>query len=273
MLTAISILIFLVPAGYAVTTYFYGRAFLRNDEFAIRYKSRFLTSTLVLHLLAVALRTAEFRHLPVTGFYELLGILALTISAAYLFIESSTKIKNTGFSILPICTILVLLDAIFSKHYYGVQDVLKSELLAFHVTAALVGYSAFTLSAVYGFLYVVLYQKLRSKTFDTIYRNLPSLESLEKLSEKGMIVGFIALAFSIIIGIIWLPRAIESFSKADAQFIGAFLTLVVYGTGILIMKFTGIHGKRLAILSISGFIVMCASVIFANTFTGFHNFH
>lgn len=273
MLAAITVLNIILPAGYAATTYFYGRAFLRDDEFAHNYKSGFLIITLLFHSISAALRTAEFRHLPFTDFYELMGMLAFTISAAYFLIESATKIKNTGFPILAICTLLVFFDSLFFQHNYGVQDVLKSELLAFHVVAALVGYSAFTLSSVYGFLYVVLYQKLRTKTFDTVYQKLPSLESLEKLAEKGIIVGFIALLFSIIIGFIWLPRAIESFSKADAQFIGAFLTLIVYGVGILIMKFAGLRGKRLAILAISGFVVMCVSVIFANTFTGFHNFN
>ncbi|HYF02426.1 MAG TPA: cytochrome c biogenesis protein CcsA [Patescibacteria group bacterium] len=272
MLAAISILNIFLPLGYTVTAFFYGRAFLKGDEFADKHKSNFLSLTLFMHFLSSALRTAEFRHIPVTSFYELMGMLALTISAAYLFIEFSTKVRNTGFPILAICTVLVLLDSLFYKQYYGVQDVLKSELLAFHVIAALVGYSSFTLSAVYGFLYVILYKKLRSKTFDTVYQNLPSLESLEKLANKGIIIGFIALAFSIVIGFIWLPRAIESFSKADAQFIGVFLTLVVYGVGISVIKFAGLRGRRLALLAVIGFIVMCISVIFANTFTGFHNF-
>lgn len=112
-----------------------------------------------------------------TSVFELLNVLGFSLALAYVIIEFITKIKNTGFFAILIASVLVIVSGIFSRDIYGFEyDVLKNELLALHVTSALVGYSAFALSAIYGLLYIMLYNKIKSKTFDTVYKNLPNLE-------------------------------------------------------------------------------------------------
>jgi ABC-type uncharacterized transport system permease subunit len=144
----------------------------------------------------------------VTSVFELLCVLGFSLALAYIVIEYLTKIKNTGFFALVISSLLVLVASLFSRDIYGFEyDVLKNELLAFHVTFALVGYSALALSAIYGLLYITLYHKLRTKTFDTVYKNLPNLETIESMLHKSTLVGFVALTFVIIFGFIWLPKA------------------------------------------------------------------
>jgi len=273
MYTAVQILTIIVPLLYLITCWFYGRAFYRDDEFSSRHKTRFLAASVGAHFLWLMLRTAEFQAIPVTGIYQLCGVLGLTIALAYTLIETSTRVKNTGFFVLTLSALLVTLDALFTDYRYGVQDVLRSELLALHVISALVGYSAFWLSAIYSLLYLVLYKKLREKKFDTIYRNLPNLESLESMSGKGIYVGFFAMTFTILIGVIWLPRAFDDFSLTDAQLIGALITWLVYGVGILIAKMAHFRGRKIALLSMVGLAVTCVSIVFANVFTGFHKFH
>lgn len=265
---------FLLPFLYIVTSWMYGRAFFKDEPLAKRLKTKFLVFTLTFHFIYLIVRTAELKHPPVTSIFELLCVLSFSLSLAYILIESMTKIKNTGFFATLISSLLVLIAGIFSRDVYGFEhDVLKNELLALHVTSALVGYSAFALSAIYGLLYIMLYHKLRTKTFDTVYKNLPNLETIESMMYKSAVVGFVALTLVIIFGFIWLPRAFENFSYTDAKLVGTFMIWIVYAGGLGVKKITSLTGKKTALMSIIGFILAFILMAFANALSGFHKFY
>ncbi len=265
---------FVLPFLYIATSWMYGRAFFKDDSLAKRLKTKFLVFTLTFHFIYLIIRTAELKHPPITSIFELLCVLGFSLSLAYILIESMTKIKNTGFFATLISSVLVLVAGIFSRDVYGFEhDVLKNELLALHVTSALVGYSAFALSAIYGLLYIMLYHKLRTKTFDTVYKNLPNLETIESMMYKSAVVGFVALTFVIIVGFIWLPKAFKNFSYTDAKLVGTFMIWIVYAGGLGVKKITSLTGKKTALMSIVGFILAFILMAFANALSGFHKFY
>lgn len=273
MLLVLKIFKIVLPILYITTCWLYGRAFFKDDVKARKLKTKFLIFTLVLHFIYLLVRTAELRHPPVTSVFELLCVLGFSLALAYIVIEALTKIKNTGFFAILISSILVIIAGLFSRDIYGFEhDVLKNEFLALHVTSALVGYSAFALSAIYGLLYIMLYNKLRSKTFDIVYKNLPNLETIETMLHKSATIGFIALTFVIIIGFIWLPKAFQDFSYTDAKLVGTFLIWLVYGSALIMRKAIFLTGKKVAIMSIIGFLLTFIVMAFTTAMSGFHRF-
>ncbi len=274
VLLVLKIFKIILPILYITTSWLYGRAFFKDKPTARRLKTKFLVFTLSLHFVYLIIRTAELKHPPVTSVFELLNVLGFSLALAYIIIESATKIKNTGFFAILVSTVFVIVSGIFSRDIYGFEyDVLKNEFLALHITSALVGYSAFALSAIYGFLYIMLYNKIKSKTFDTVYKNLPNLEKIELMLCKSITVGFIALTFVIIVGFILLPKAFESFSYTDAKLIGTFIIWLVYGIGLGLRKTVNLPGKKTAFMSIISFILVFILMAFANAMSGFHRFY
>ncbi len=273
MYNAIIILQIALPVLYLATTWRYGREFYNNDFRSSQLKPHYLITTLGFHFLYLLLRTAEFRHVPVTSPAELLSVLGFTLAGAYIFIEYITKVKNTGFFVLVISSFLVTIASIFSPNKYGVLDIFKSELLSFHIVSALLGYSAFVLSAIYGLLYMMLYKKLRTRTFDNIYRNLPSLEALESLVWKSVLVGFFAFTFVLIVGFIWLPQAFPNITYTDPKVITTLIIWLIYAIGIIFKKIIGFQGKKLAVISIVGFVITFLSMALTNAISGFHRFN
>ncbi|MBS4027479.1 MAG: cytochrome c biogenesis protein CcsA [Ignavibacteriales bacterium] len=273
MLFIITVLQYLIPLLYFATAWRYGREFFNNDLRSGKLKSSYLGVSLLLHFVFFILRTAELQHIPVTSSLELLGVIGFTLAGAYIFTEIISHVKNTGFFVLAISSVLVTISSLFAPNHYGMNDVLQSELLAFHIVSALLGYSAFALSAIYGLLYIILYNKLRSKTFDNIYRNLPNLESLESLTFKSTLVGFVALTFVIVVGFIWLPQAFPDISYGDAKVLGTFFIWMLYAIGLAAKKFLGFQGKKIALLSIFGFVITFLSMALSNVISGFHKFY
>jgi ABC-type uncharacterized transport system permease subunit len=155
-----------------------------------------------------------------------------------------------------------------------VKEVLRNHLLGIHVFSALLGYSAITISAVYGLLYLILYKEIKLNKFGLVFNRLPSLEVLETLSFYSAVIGFVLLTLAIIIGIIWLPKAFPKFSYADPKLIGTFTVWILYGIGILSKIFGKWQGKKVIILSVIGFVIAIMSTILSNFLAkSFHSFY
>jgi ABC-type transport system involved in cytochrome c biogenesis permease subunit len=274
MISAIHTINILLPVFYLLTLTVYFYDFIKGEKKLINVKRVFLFITLFLHLIYIVLRTVTFDHPPITNVFEIFTILAITISFSYFLVELVSDIRGTGPFIIVLSFIFQLISSLFIQDLVEVKDVLRSNLLGIHVISALLGYSGFTISAVYGFLYLVLYKDIKLNKFGLIFNRLPNLEVLERLSLYSAVIGFIALTIGIVIGIIWLPMAFPKFSFLDPKLIGTGLVWLLYGIGITSKALGNWRGKRLVLLSISGFVVAIISTILSNFLAqSFHSFY
>jgi HemX protein len=271
----------LLPILYIVTFGFYfydfmkgGKRFTNPNLPAGKAGRLFLFLTLLIHLFYLLLRTIHFNHPPITNVFEIFTVLAFAISFSYFILELLTDIRGTGPFIIIISILFQLISSLFIRDLDVVKEVLRNNLLGSHVFSALLGYSAITISAVYGFLYLILYKDIKLNRFGLIFNRLPNLEVLETLSFYAAIFGFIFLSIAIIIGIIWLPKAFPNFSYADPKLIGTFTVWFLYGFGIAKKTFGKWRGKKVVILSIIGFVIAILSTAATNFLaSSFHSFY
>lgn len=274
ILFSIDFLQVLLPFLYFATVWAYAKAFFSGSGPARKAKTPLLAVTLSAHLAYLLARTAAFEHPPITSLFEILSVIAFSISLAYLILEWKTKVKGTGYFILNLPFFFQLISSLLVKDQVYVDPVLRSNLLGIHVSSALLGYAAITISAVYGFLYLMLYHRIKSNRFGVIYERLPNLEVLERLSFVSTAIAFVFLTVAIAVGLVWLPRAFSDFSYTDPKLVGTVLIWLVYGTGLAARKLAGWYGKRIVIVSIVGFGVSILSMTLINIFfSGFHNFY
>jgi ABC-type transport system involved in cytochrome c biogenesis permease subunit len=274
MLPTIHTINLLLPFFYISTFAIYFYDFQQGGKKFENSKRLFLFLTLIFHFLYLLLRTIEFNHPPITNVFEIFTVLAFAISFSYFILELVTDIRGTGPFIIIISIIFQIISTVFIQDLTEVKEVLRSNLLGIHVISALIGYSGITISAVYGVLYLILYNEIKLNKFGLIFNRLPSLEILERLSFIAAIIGFVFLTITIIIGIIWLPEAFPNITFADPKLIGTFLVWILYGIG-LINKFLGKwRGKKLIILSIIGFSLAILSTTLTNFLAkSFHSFY
>lgn len=263
-----------LPLLYAATIWVYAKVFFSNQKVAENLKSPLLYTTLIVHALYIILRTIEYRHPPITNVFEILSLIAFTIILVYTYIEVHTKITSTGYFILMLPFVFQLISSIFIKELIEIPSILRSNLLGFHATSALLGYAAITISAAYGFLYLMLYHEIKSSQFGVIYKRLPNLEMLERMSFTATVFGFVLLTIAIIVGFVWLPRAFGEFSYLDPKLLGTIAIWLVYAIGLSAKKVVGWHGKRMVVLSMFGFAIAMFSMTIINMFfSGFHKFY
>lgn len=274
MKAVIDFINFILPFFYIITFGFYSYDFMKGGKKFANSKRLFLFMTLIFHLFYLILRSIHFDHPPITNVFEIFTLLAFSVSFSYFILELLTDIRGTGPFIIIFSIIFQIISTFYIPDVYQVKEVLRSHLLGIHVFNALLGYSAITISAVYGFLYLILYHDIKLNRFGLIFDRLPSLEILEKMSFYSAIIGFFLLTIAIVIGIIWLPRAFPSFSYADPKLIGTAIVWLLYGFGITTKLFGKWKGKKVIMLSIIGFVIAICSTIVTNFLArSFHSFY
>lgn len=263
-----------LPAFYFITVWAYGKAFFGDVPWAKILKSRLLASTVSLHFIYIVVRTIQFNHPPVTTVFEILSVLAFSVAAAYVFIEVRSKSPETGYFILNIAFFFQFISSVFIRDLTEVPEILRSNFFGLHVGSALLGYAAITLSAVYGFLYLMLYHEIKASKFGVIYAKLPNLETLERMSYTAFKMAFLFLGIAIIVGFLWLPRTFLDYSYSDPKLVGTMLLWFLYGAGILAKRMGEWKGRKVMILSVCGFGITIFSMTIVNIFfSGFHNFY
>jgi len=274
MLSTVHIFNWVIPLLYWITIGIYLYDFIKRTKKFTNSKRVFLFLTLLLHTFYLLTRTTALEHPPITNVFEIFTVLAFCISLSYFVLELMTDIRGTGLFIIAISLIFQTISSIFIQDSFTEKEVLKSGLLGSHVFSALIGYSGITLSAIYGFLYLLLYKELKLNRFGLIFEQLPNLEKLEQLSFYAAIIGFVCLSCAITIGIIWLPKAFVEYSVYDPKLIGTALVWLLYGIGILSKALGGWHGKRVVVFSIIGFVIAISSTFVSNFLAkSFHSFY
>jgi len=263
-----------LPFLYLATFGIYSYDFWKPAKNFANSKRLFLFITLLFHLFYLLLRTIHFDHPPITNVFEIFTILSFAITFSYFTLELLTDIRGTGPFIIIFSVVFQVLSTIFIRDLMDVKEVLRSNLLGFHVFSALLGYSGITISAVYGFLYLTLYKEIKLNKFGLIFNRLPNLETLERLSFYSAVIGFVLLTVTIIIGMVWLPKAFPNFRITDPKLVGTSMVWILYGIGILSKTFGKWRGKKVVTLSIIGFVLAIMSTMVTNFLSlSFHSFY
>ena len=264
----------LLPLFYGAVVWSYGESFFRDTPRANAIKTTLLTATIGLHAAYLLARTFVFQHPPITTVFEVSSIIAFSLAIAYRTIELRTGIRNTGFFILSLALALQVLSSLWIEDLADVKPILRSNMLGVHVTSAMLGVSAFAISAVYGLLYLMLYHNIKRNRFGVVYEKLPSLETLERMAVTAVVVGFVLLTLAILVGIVWMLREVHEVTLFDPKPLGTLVLWVVYGVGLWGRKNFGWNGRRIMVFAISGFTISLLSLTVINMyFTGFHNFY
>lgn len=274
MISTIHFLNIFLPLLYGVTLLVYLYDFVKDTKSFANAKRIFLFLTLMVHIFYLLARTIEFDHTPITNKFEIFTLLAFSISFSYFVLELLTDVRGTGLFIILFSLIFQIISSLFIEDLFEVAEVLRNRLLGLHVISAMLGYSGFTLAAVYGLLYLMLYKEIKLNKFGLIFKRLPSLETLYKLCFNSVLIGFALLTFAVIIGIIWLPSAFPNFSYFDPKLITTAMVWLIFGALVFFKFVANWQGKKVVNVALIGYGVMILSVILSIVFANsFHSFY
>lgn len=257
----------LVPLLYLLAVILYAVAFLQSETKVERAKRYALYLAAGVHLLYLCLLAWAHQSLPILSVYQVMSTIALTLIVTYLFIELATGESSTGAFVVSVALVFQALSSMFVSVAVPVETSVTSPVLALHIIAALLGYSAISIAGIYGLLYMALLRQIQTNRFGTLFERLPNLETLEKMSLYAVRFGFFFLTLAFIMGALWIPESQGRFSFKDAKLLGLIVVWLIYGINILLRERLGWQGKRTAVMLALSFLFSFLAITALNFFS------
>lgn len=211
-------------------------------------------------------------HAPLSNLYESLIFFSWAIIMLYLIVEKRTKSRTTGAFVTPIA-FLCLAYASFSDNVVDrIQPLipaLQSNWLTAHVITCFFGYAAFALSFGMSIMYFIKVAETPDNR--NVFMNLiPGLDILDDLNYQMVMIGFLLLTLGIITGSVWAHTAWGSYWDWDPKETWSLVTWLVYALMLHARLMRGWQGKRLAGISVIGFLCVLFTYFGVNYLSSLH---
>lgn len=194
-------------------------------------------------------------HAPFSNMYESLVFFSWSIILAYLLIERRYKNKSIGGVVVPLAFLAMAYASLDpNKAIQPLIPALKSNWLIAHVITCFLGYAAFAVSFGIAIMYLMKIGDAEGKS--RFLSQFPSVKILDQLVYQTIMHGFLFLTIGIITGAVWANSAWGSYWSWDPKETWSLITWFIYATLIHSRMVRGWAGKRIALLSIIGFIAV-----------------
>lgn len=264
---------YLTLALYGLAALAYLVCLLRATPCQAAVARRILIVGFLTHCLAVIHRFIAAGHLPITNMHESLSFFALSIVGIYLYFEVRYKVSSLGSFVVPFALLVSLGAGLAPTTIKPLNPALQSAWIYSHTILAFGAYSFFTISCAVAILFLIQSHFLKKKHLGNLFLKLPSLDILDEIGYRCLAFGFPMLTVAIITGAIWASRAWGSYWSWDPKESWSLITWFIYAALLHGRLTIGWRGKRAAILTIIGFLIMLFTFIGVNLWLpGLHSY-
>jgi ABC-type transport system involved in cytochrome c biogenesis permease subunit len=258
-------------------------SYMAAEGFSIAHmrKDRDLLGTITNVLLLVGF-LAHFAGLQIGGrathtvpYHDLassMSLFAWMVVGSYGVLRLIHRESATGPFLIPVAIVFLSVSLLAPTSAPHPSDPrFSGPLFAFHVTLAIFGYAALTLSFVLAQLYIIQTRQLHRRTFGLLFSRLPALDVIWRLHTTAVVHGVLALGAASTLGLIWAKKNWGTYWDAKVAF--TFLMIGVY-LFTLFARRLGLSSKKIAWVSVCGFLLLMFSYTIVNLFiTSEHVFH
>jgi ABC-type transport system involved in cytochrome c biogenesis permease subunit len=264
---------------YAAAAAAYIAHFARRDPRTGRMATAILGAALLCHTFLIGMQTMQAGYAPLVGTTAAISAFVWLLGLSYLYVELTTEERAMGAFVAALLAALAILPAL-NPAIDPRPALLRSPLFTVHVLSMLVAYASFALAFVIGITYVLLFKEIKAKHLGFFYARLPSLQMLDVMNARAVIVGWLFLTCGLAVGVVWAsqiagspdPRA-QAMHPTDPKILIAMICWIVYSFALFARRAIGWSGRRAAWLSAIGFIIVLLNFLPVGYFlTRSHNF-
>jgi len=262
----LAILLFLVGGLISIARAWRNKESLRIAAKACLWSGVFVSlGVLVWH--AIARESGNW--LPLDDNFEAFVWLAILLAVFVMYVQRTKPIGGLEWFVMPIVILLLVSAGVFGKA--RPQAYVDTAWSWVHRITAYGGTLAFAIAGAVGAMYLIVSRRLRSKdgTKALAAPNLGSLERLERITFSSVTLGFALLTVGLVTGLIWQLR-MERVTRlgdrwwASPKVVLATLVWVIYAIVLHARINPVLRGRKVAILSIVGCLLMVGALIALN---------
>ena len=191
--------------------------------------------------------------------YASMGLLAWAIVVVYAVAWWLYRMEALGAFIMPLAFLATAASGGEVTTASLVPQAFQQLWLMMHIFLATLGFAALALTFCTGAMYLIQDRQLKSRNPGALYHRLPSLNLLDELNGRALLLGFPLLTQGLITGSIWAKVVRGSYWYWSLKSLPLLAAWTLYAV-LLGGRYTlGWQGKKAAFAVIVGFLVVLAS--------------
>lgn len=175
---------------------------------------------------------------------EIAGLFAWALGCSFLVALLASAARSLGALILPLVVVLMALSLVSSGESAGAPEI-KSRYIAPHILSAFLGYGLFLTACGASILYLEQARLLKRKTFGILFKDLPSLERLERLEIFCSWLGLASFSVALATGAMMANEANKPFWFVP-KFLSAQVTWLIFTTLVIGRAIRWLNGRTAA---------------------------
>jgi ABC-type uncharacterized transport system permease subunit len=228
----------------------------RNDSTRLRIASKACAYWAVVAGVGVLVWHSITRKswLPLEDNFDTLIWLGLLLALFLLYVQRTRPLGGLDWFILPIVILLLACAAVFGQtkpHEYA-----RATWTRVHYLASYGGALAFAVAGAVGAMYLIVSRRLRAKTPGT-GPNMGSLERLEHFTFIAVTLGFALFTVGLVTGFVEMRHK----QTTPIKLLLASSVWLVYAVVLHAPINPAIRGRKTAVLSVIGFLLMVGTIV------------
>ncbi len=230
--------------------------------------SRYVLGAVLCFTGALLVRAFELGTVPLVTSFEALLFYAWLLLIVFLSLVRPDAHRTMGAFLVPLATILAATAAAFMAPPAPVSTLFHNRLFVLHAVTVFLGYSALSVAFCAGVMYLLLFDEIAHKRVGRMFARLPSLDDLDRLGHRTVLLGFVLLTVGIVAGMVWARLEWNVLYVWEAKGVWTLLSWSVYLAYLLTRAFAGWQGARAAWLAALGFVLSVGTFLGTNLFLG-----
>ncbi|MGQ0561878.1 MAG: cytochrome C assembly family protein [Gemmatimonadota bacterium] len=200
-------------------------------------------AAVLVHLAALIAFTSTYGQLPLIGVGASLSSFAFLIGASLLAAALATESRPLGVVLAPVIVLLLIAVLALGVAPSGRDFEFGGVWFVAHVLLAFIGYAGMAVAFAASLLYLLQFRELKDKRFGRFFRFFPSLEMLDRVAHRALLVGFATLTLALVLGWAWTVQFRNSLELSDPKVVWALFSWFVFA-GALASRSGGAGAER-----------------------------
>ena len=230
-----------------------------------------ILTAIVLHFVSMMIYTVTIRQIPTQNLSQSLSVAAFSLGCMFLFFQYKFDLKILGLFVSIILSATMLIVLMLPEASIETNSVLKGFWLYSHIILVFAGDAALALACGTGILYLLQEKGIKAKSPGFFFKRLPSLDLLDDVGYTCLTTGFALLTIGLITGFIYAKAIWGRFWGWDPKEIFSVGTWVIYAALLHLRLYSGWRGRKSAIMTIIGFLIIIFTFLGVNILLGGHH--
>jgi cytochrome c-type biogenesis protein CcsB len=224
---------------------------IRRSEFLAKSALGITGIGFLTHTCGLTLQIFTTGDFPVISFHKALSFFSWSLVLVFLVVAIRNYLHVLGAFILPLSFLSLVSASVFPVESPSLHPVFQAVWI--HVTLSMLGTVGFAVAFVSGIMYLMQDWLLKSKQFNVLNFKLPSLDFLDNLNQRSILLGFPFLTLGILTGAISAQLTWGAYLSWNSEQTWALVTWAFYLIVLLGRITVGWRAKKAAYLTVFGF--------------------